>query len=120
MTDFIGQKAIVTGATRGIGRAITLALVKRGVEVVGIYGGDEEAASRLRDDCADLDGHIYLHCLDVSDYQAVQRFYAGVEEEFGTIDILVNNAGIRRDGVVAMMKEEDWRRVIDVNLSGGF
>lgn len=120
MTEFTGKKAIVTGATRGIGRAITLALLKRGAEVVGVYGGDEESATRLRDEALDLAGHLFLHCLDVSDYQAVERFYAGIEEEFGTLDILVNNAGIRRDGVVAMMKEEDWSRVIDVNLSGCF
>jgi 3-oxoacyl-[acyl-carrier protein] reductase len=63
---------------------------------------------------------LQLHKVDVSDYAAVQDFYQRIEEQFDTVDILVNNAGIRRDGVLAMLGEEDWRRVIDVNLTGGY
>jgi 3-oxoacyl-[acyl-carrier protein] reductase len=119
MKDFSGQKAIVTGATRGIGRAISEALLAAGATVIGVYGGDEAAAAEFSTSCPDAD-RLQLHKLDVSDYQAVEEFYGTVEEQFETIDILVNNAGIRRDGVLAMMKEDDWRRVIDVNLTGGY
>jgi len=120
MTHFTGQKAIVTGATRGIGRAIALAFLERGATVIGFYGSDEAAAKRFRDDCPVAPERLHLYCCDVSDYEAVQALYERIEQEFDTVDILVNNAGIRRDGVLAMMKADDWRQVIDVNLSGGF
>jgi len=119
-TDFKGQKAIVTGATRGIGGAITDALLAAGATVIGVYGRNDEAAELFRTSCGNAGEHLYLHKLDVSNYGAVQSFYGQVEEQFDTVDILVNNAGIRRDGALAMMKEENWRRVIDVNLTGGY
>jgi 3-oxoacyl-[acyl-carrier protein] reductase len=120
MTDFTGQKAVVTGATRGIGRAITLALLEGGATVIGVYGGNTAAAERFRADCDRFADRLHLHQCDVSSYQAVEALYEQVEQRFDTIDILVNNAGIRRDGVLAMMPEEDWRRVLDVNLTGGY
>ena len=116
--SFTGQKAVVTGATRGIGRAITNALLERGATVIGIYGGNDAAAEEIKNSCGDAATRLHLHKLDVSKYQAVQNFYSRVEEEFDTIDILVNCAGIRRDAALAMMKEVDWQRVIDVNLTG--
>ena len=119
MTAFSGQKAVVTGASRGIGRAITEALLAEGATVIGVYGGNKAAAETFKEECGHSD-RLHLHCLDVSDYQAVERFYHGVEETFSCIDILVNNAGIRRDAVLAMMAEDEWRRVIDVNLTGGY
>ncbi|MEN8141600.1 MAG: 3-oxoacyl-ACP reductase FabG [Thermodesulfobacteriota bacterium] len=119
MSDFKGRTAIVTGATRGIGRAIASALLAQGATVIGVYGGDVEAAEDFRQGCSAPE-RLQLKKLDVSDYQAVESFYTEVEEEYDTIDILVNNAGIRRDGVLAMLAEDDWRRVIDVNLSGGY
>ncbi len=118
--DFNGQKAIITGATRGIGRAVTTALLAQGATVIGVYGSNETAAEEFHSTCGDAAVRLQLHQLDVSDYQAVEAFYRRVEEAFDTIDILVNSAGIRRDGALAMMKEEDWRRVIDVNLTGGY
>jgi 3-oxoacyl-[acyl-carrier protein] reductase len=120
MDDFTGQKAIVTGATRGIGRAVAEALLAAGATVIGVYGGNEAAAEDFAASCGTAADRLQLHKLDVSDYHAVESFYGQIEEEFDTVDILVNNAGIRRDGVLAMMKEEDWRRVIDVNLTGGY
>lgn len=120
MEHFSGRKAIVTGATRGIGRAIALALLEREATVIGVYGGNEAAAESLRASCGDASGRLHLRKLDVSVYGLVQDFFQQVEEEFESVDILVNNAGIRRDSVLAMMKEEDWRRVIDVNLTGGY
>ena len=120
MAEFKEQKAVVTGATRGIGKAIAEALLASGATVIGVYGGNVAAAEKFRASCGDVGARLQLHKLDVSDYQAVQTFYGQIEEQFDTIDILVNNAGIRRDGALAIMKEEDWRRVIDVNLTGGY
>jgi 3-oxoacyl-[acyl-carrier protein] reductase len=119
MADFSGQKAVVTGATKGIGRAIALALYNRGATVIGLYGSDQESAKQFQDECDDPD-RLRLYQCDVSDYKAVEEMFASIEKEFDTIDILVNNAGIRRDSMLALMSEEDWRRVIDVNLTGGY
>ncbi|MBU0484695.1 MAG: 3-oxoacyl-ACP reductase FabG [Proteobacteria bacterium] len=119
MTDFTGQKAIVTGATRGIGRAIAEALLAAGATVIGVYGFDEQAAREFINR-VDVGDRLQLYRCDVSDYEAVEGFYRQVEEQFDTIDILVSNAGIRRDGVMAMMPHEDWQRVLDVNLTGSY
>jgi len=118
MSEWKGQKAIVTGATRGIGRAVAEALLERGAMVIGIYGGNDDAAAEFVAHCASAGGSLQLHRVDVSDYKAVQALYQRVEEQLDSIEILVNCAGIRRDGALAMMKEEDWRRVLDVNLTG--
>ena len=120
MLEFEGKKAVVTGATRGIGRAITEALLMHGATVVGLYGGNQQAAEAFAAACGQYGNRLRLHQLDVSDYQSVAAFFSELELSFDTLDILVNNAGIRRDAVLAMMKEQDWRRVLDVNLTGGY
>ena len=117
---FDQQVAVVTGATKGIGRAITAALLAQGATVIGVYGGDQAAADQLRAEYSAVKGRLRLHQCDVSDYEAVSALYTNLENEFGSIDILISNAGIRRDGVLAMMPVEDWRRVIDVNLNGSY
>ena len=111
---------MVSGATRGIGRAITEALLERGAQVVGVYGGNRGAAEAMAEDCGRFGDRLRLHQLDVSDFAAATTFFQALEADWDTLDILVNNAGIRRDAVLAMMREEDWRRVLDVNLTGGF
>ncbi len=120
MLEFEGKKAVVTGATRGIGRAISEALLARGATVIGLYGGNQQAAEAFAGECSHYGPRLRLRQLDVSDYQAAADYFAALEEEFDTLDLLVNCAGIRRDGVLAMMKEADWRRVLDVNLTGGY
>jgi 3-oxoacyl-[acyl-carrier protein] reductase len=120
MDEFEGKKAVVTGATRGIGRAITEALLVQGARVVGVYGGNQAAAETMAAENRQYGDRLQLNQLDVTDYQVVAAFFAKLEARWDTLDILVNNAGIRRDAVLAMMPEEDWRRVIDVNLTGGF
>ncbi len=120
MLNFEGKKAVATGATRGIGRAVSEALLERGASVIGLYGGNQEAAESMAAANARHGERLRLERVDVSDFQAVSALFARIEAEWDTLDILVNNAGIRRDAVLAMMREEDWRRVIDVNLTGGY
>jgi 3-oxoacyl-[acyl-carrier protein] reductase len=124
MADFQDRKAVITGATRGIGKAIAQAFLEAGATVIGIYGANQAAAETFRKEwrANELyqDNRLYLHNCDVSDEAAVQQLFENIEQQFDTIDILINNAGIRRDAVTAMMPSEDWRRVIDVNLTGTF
>ncbi|PIE59621.1 MAG: beta-ketoacyl-ACP reductase [Desulfobulbus propionicus] len=120
MNEFIKKKAIVTGATRGIGKAITDALLREGALVIGLYGGNDAAAEQCAQEWKDFADRLELFKLDVSDYPAVEKMLADIEARYDTLDILVNNAGIRRDSVLAMMREQDWRRVLEVNLTGGY
>ncbi len=120
MTDFAGRKAVVSGATRGIGLGITRELLARGATVIGIYGHDRQAAEALRESCGSLADRLLLRQVDVADHEAVGHLFQELEDRFETLDILVSNAGIRRDALLAMMRPEDWQRVIDVNLTGGY
>jgi 3-oxoacyl-[acyl-carrier protein] reductase len=117
--DFSGQKALITGATRGIGRAIAEAFLAAGATVIGTYGANEQDAREFNE-AGDWGEHLQLHRCDVADHLAVEKLYQQIEEQYDAIDIMVSNAGIRRDAVTAMMKQEDWQRVIDVNLTGTF
>ena len=120
--NFSNAKAVVTGATRGIGRAVTLALLAEGAEVYGLFGGNQEAAGALREEAAQrgAGGRLRLRQLDVADFPAIADFFGQLEAEWERLDMLVNCAGIRRDAVMPMMKHADWQRVLDVNLSGCF
>ena len=120
MADFSGQKAVISGATKGIGRAIAQAFLQHGATVIGLYGSDTKGAEIFLEENKEYGEKLQLHQCDVSDYQSVEDVFAKVEKKYDTIDILINNAGIRRDGMLALMSEEDWRRVIDVNLTGGY
>ncbi len=120
MQNFDGQKVVITGASRGIGRAISLAFLEQGATVIGIYGGNKEAADLFLDECSAFDNQLQLHQCDISDPQQVETFFIKLEENFDTIDVLVNNAGVRRDKLLAMMDDESWQQVIDINLTGTF
>ena len=120
MALFSGQKVIVTGATRGIGKAVSTAFLEQGAVVIGIYGGNREAARQFEQECEAAGRAIALFCCDVSDEQAVKAFFTQVEAEYDSVDILINCAGIRRDCLTALMKQEQWQSVIDINLTGTF
>ncbi|MCK4837908.1 MAG: SDR family NAD(P)-dependent oxidoreductase, partial [Desulfobulbaceae bacterium] len=117
--DFSGQKALITGATRGIGRAIAEAFLEAGATVIGTYGSNDQDARKFSEE-GNWGERLQFHRCDVADHLAVEKLYQQIEEQFDSIDIMVSNAGIRRDAVTAMMKQEDWQRVIDVNLTGTF
>jgi len=114
------KNALVTGAARGIGRAIALSLAKEGYNVAVLYLGSEEAAEQTCDEIRQLGRQaLCIHC-DVACGESCRQAVAQVIEEFGSIDVLVNNAGIVRDSLVLSMKEEDFEQVVQTNLNGAF
>ena len=112
--------AVVTGASRGIGRAIALELAGRGNLVVINYNGSVEKAEEVKKEIEQAGGEAVLMQCDVSRYADCEAFIKQIIREYGRLDILVNNAGITRDGLTMQMKEEDFDRVLEVNLKGTF
>lgn len=116
-----GKTAVVTGGSRGLGAAIAYRLASMGADVAVVCHSGPEAAEQVCAGCREKYGvSAKAYRCDVSDYEAVKQLAALVRADFGTAHILVNNAGITRDGLVLTMKEEDFDRVMEVNLKGAF
>lgn len=115
-----GKVALVTGASRGIGKAVALRLAEEGAKVAINYAGNVKAAEEVKAAIEENGGSAILVQADVSDCGAVEAMVKTVVDAFGTVDILVNNAGITRDAIFARMKEEDFDAVINTNLKGVF
>lgn len=118
--QFEGRSAIVTGGTRGIGKAIVLELARRGAIVAFNYSKSADEAEKLKNEIEELGVKVYVAQCDVANTEAAAEFVGQVKEAFGTVDFLVNNAGITRDQLILRMKEEDWDAVIDTNLKGAW
>ena len=115
-----GKIAVVTGASRGIGRAIAIRLAGEGATVVINYNGSKEKAEEVKQEIEGAGGKAAVCQCNVADFDQCQAFIQKVIEEVGRIDILVNNAGITRDGLLMKMSEEDFDQVIETNLKGAF
>lgn len=116
-----GKVAVITGGSRGIGAAIAYKLASLGADIAVIYAGNSQAAQRVCDKCTNEYGvKAKPYCCDVSSFETVKQTVADIKADFGTAHILVNNAGITRDGLTAMMKEEDFDAVMNTNLKGAF
>jgi 3-oxoacyl-[acyl-carrier protein] reductase len=117
---FSGRAAIVTGATRGIGRAIALELARHGADIAFNYAKSAEAAETLTKEIEALGVRVIAAQCDVADTEAAAEMVKQVKDAFGRIDFLVNNAGITRDNLILRMKESDWDEVMDTNLKGAW
>ncbi|MDQ0202802.1 3-oxoacyl-[acyl-carrier-protein] reductase [Pectinatus haikarae] len=115
-----GKVALVTGASRGIGRSIALSLAANGALVAVNYAGNTKAAEAVKAEIIGNGGKAIIVKADVSDEEAAGKMIDAVIAEYGTLDILVNNAGITRDTLLARMKKQDWDAVINTNLTGVF
>ena len=115
-----GQTALITGASRGIGRAVALALAEAGAEVVVNYSSSADAAEEVVQAITSNGGSAYAIKANVAEEDAVDQLIKTVLERSSSLDILINNAGITRDGLLMRMKTEDWQAVVNLNLTGVF
>lgn len=114
------KTAIVSGASRGIGRAVVLELASEGINVAFNFLKNKEAASELEKEAKKIGVTAKASCVDIKDFDAVSVWVKETKELFGGLDILVNNAGITNDKALMFMEKEDWKNVIDINLGGVF
>ena len=115
-----GKTAVITGGSRGIGAAIALKFASLGADIAVIYSGNAEAATETCRLCQAHGVNAIPYRCNVADFSAVKETVSLIKKDFGSVHIVVNNAGITRDGLVAMMKEEDYDAVLDTNLKGAF
>jgi 3-oxoacyl-[acyl-carrier protein] reductase len=120
MSEFENRVAIVTGGTRGIGRAIVKDLAARGAQVVFTYAKNKEMADQLIAEIEASEGKAAGYQSDATDAKAAEEMIKEVKAKFGSIDYLVNNAGVTRDNLILRMSEDEWDAVIDTNLKGVF
>lgn len=118
--DFQNQTVIVTGGTRGIGRGISEAFLKKGATVIATYAGNDAAANKMKEENSSFGEKLFVKKCDVRDEKAVLDFYKYVEESFPTVEVLINNSGIRKDQLTATMTLTEWNDVISTNLTGTF
>ncbi|GAB4285257.1 MAG: 3-oxoacyl-[acyl-carrier-protein] reductase [Coriobacteriia bacterium] len=120
MPDLTGRRALVTGSSRGIGAAIACRLAAEGAAVAVNYAGSENAARSVVESIRATGGTAVAFKADISDAAAASELVERAHAELGGLDVLVNNAGITRDGLLVRMSDDDWRSVIDTNLTGAF
>lgn len=120
MKRFDNQTVIVTGGTRGIGRSIAQAFLLEGAKVIVTYAGNDTAAEAFQKENEQYQANLDVQKFDVSNSDAVKSFYQYLDDKYDSIEVLVNNSGIRQDALTAMMSDDQWERVLDVNLGGTF
>ena len=114
MFNYSNKTALVTGASRGIGKTIAIMLAKNGVKVIGV------ATSKKSLESIEYIENILPFCCDISDEKSIEKLYSFAKKNANAIDILVNNAGIHMDNILLRMKTDEWHKVLDVNLNGPF
>lgn len=114
------KTAVITGASRGIGKAIAVHMARLGAQVIINYNGSEEKAKEVQKEIIEEGGKAFIYRCDVSDFKQCENFIKEITAKFGRIDILVNNAGITKDGLLMSMSEEAFDKVLQTNLKGTF
>lgn len=120
MFDFSNQRVIVTGGTRGIGAGIAAAFLNAGATVIAVYSANDTAANEFKNKNEQYASRLDIQKYDVSSSQAVKDFFKYLNEKYSSLEVLVNNSGIRQDAVAALMTDEQWKKVLEVNLNGSF
>jgi 3-oxoacyl-[acyl-carrier protein] reductase len=120
MKTFIDRKVLVTGATRGIGKAIAKRFLEEGAILIGIFAGNTQASLDFSDEQKQFAGRFELFRCNVADEGDVLALFQEIDKKYQTLDILVNNAGIRRDSMLAMMSYSQWQEVLNTNLTGTY
>jgi 3-oxoacyl-[acyl-carrier protein] reductase len=120
MATFASQTVLVSGATRGIGKAIAEAFLDQGARLIGIYAGDAEAAAQFAEENHRHADRFELHRCNVARESEVTELFSLVEEKYSRLEVLVNNAGIRRDALLALMRLDQWQEVLETNLTGSY
>lgn len=120
MFDFTGKTAVVTGGSRGIGRAIAESFASHGANVAFIYSSSRGRAEEFEAEYVGSGIKVKGYCADVSDLESIKAESRQILSDFGRVDILVNNAGITKDSYMMLMSRESWEKVIEVNLTGTF
>ncbi len=115
-----GKIAVVTGASRGIGRAIAIEMASQGATVIVNYNGSEAKAQETKSFIQEKGGSAEIYQCNVADFEQCEKFFKQIIEKYGRVDILVNNAGITRDGLLMRMSEADYDEVLNTNLKGAF
>jgi len=120
MATFASQTVLVSGATRGIGKAIAEAFLDQGARLIGIYAGDAEAAAQFAEENHRHADRFELHRCNVARESEVTELFSLIEEKYSRLEVLVNNAGIRRDALLALMRLDQWQEVLETNLTGSY
>lgn len=120
MQEFTGQTVLISGATRGIGKAIARHFLVAGAHIVGVYAGNSDAAQIFADENSKFADRFDLLQCNVADEQQVATLFTKIETQYQSLDVLVNNAGIRRDAMLAMMSYNQWQDVLNTNLTGTY
>jgi len=120
MFDFSNQRVIVTGGTRGIGAGIALAFLQSGATVIATYSSNDAAANEFKNKNEQYASKLDIQKYDVSSSKEVKDFFKYLDEKYPSLEVLVNNSGIRQDAIAALMSDEQWKNVLDVNLTGTF
>jgi 3-oxoacyl-[acyl-carrier protein] reductase len=120
MDNFKDRTVLISGATRGIGKAISRRFLEAGAQIVGVYAGNAEAAQIFMNENQQFSHRVDLLQCNVADEQQVSALFAMIDERYQSLDVLVNNAGIRKDAMLAMMSQYQWQDVLDTNLTGTF
>jgi len=120
MFDFSNQRVIVTGGTRGIGAGIAEAFLQAGATVITVYSSNDAAANEFKNKNEQFADRLDIQKYDVSSSQAVKNLFQYLDKKYPSLEALVNNSGIRQDAIAALMTDEQWNKVLDVNLTGTF